>query len=156
MQVQPDGHISRSADGQTHVRFQRDYATNREDLWSAITTPDRISRWLAPVTEAGSGVGSTTTVDFDDGRAVFEVSECDPPGRLVAMWLGEPRSTRVKVTLEQIGPDRTRLLLVHSLLTATSAPGYAGGWHWHLDALSHLVADTPAPPAWEHVAAAYR
>ena len=31
------------------VRFERRYATTPEDLWSSVTEPDRLARWLGPV-----------------------------------------------------------------------------------------------------------
>ena len=38
------------ADGsRAAVRFERTYATTCEDLWSAVTEPERLARWFAPV-----------------------------------------------------------------------------------------------------------
>jgi uncharacterized protein YndB with AHSA1/START domain len=39
----------RSADGQGIVRVEDRYDTDIEDLWSALTDPARLARWIAEV-----------------------------------------------------------------------------------------------------------
>jgi hypothetical protein len=39
----------RSADGTGVVRIEDDYDTDIDDLWSALTDPDRLVRWLGQV-----------------------------------------------------------------------------------------------------------
>ena len=36
-------------DGGVTVRFERSYRTTPADLWSAVTDPERLARWLGPV-----------------------------------------------------------------------------------------------------------
>jgi uncharacterized protein YndB with AHSA1/START domain len=38
----------RSADGKGVVRIEDRYDTDIDDLWSAITSPDRLARWIVP------------------------------------------------------------------------------------------------------------
>ncbi len=144
-----DGALRRSADGYA-ARFTREYATGAGDLWDALTTPERLARWLAPVS-GDLRPGGTAQVHFDDGVATFDVQQCDPPRSLRARWVHDrDRSSSVTAVVEPLGEARSRLVLDHDGLTTTQAPEYAAGWHWHLDALGADVEDAPAPP-WDDV-----
>jgi len=149
LRVEPDGRA---------VRFEREYATDVRDLWSALTVPERVARWLDPVS-GDLRVGGRVSVHFDDGSAELEVVACEPPTMLATRWLDTARSSLVTVTLTPLAADRTLLVLDHTALTETSAPGYAAGWHWHLDALrAHLDDVEPVSwaPAFEELLAGYQ
>jgi uncharacterized protein YndB with AHSA1/START domain len=120
------------------VRFERTYAAAVDDVWSALTEPERVARWLDPITGERQ-VGGTVVVHFDDGDATLEVTECAPPHRLAVRWRHAPdRVSEVTVTVEAAGAG-SLLVLDHTLLAASSAPGYAAGWHWHLRALGAVL-----------------
>ena len=127
------------------VRFERDYATDVDDLWSALTEPDRLARWLDPVS-GELRVGGRVVVHFDDGRAEFDVLACDPPRRLVVTWRHDTRPSQVEVEVTPSPSGGSRLVLDHTLVSAPAAPGYAAGWHWHLDALAAVLRDEPPQP----------
>ena len=79
----------------TTVRFERRYATTPEDLWSAVTEPERVARWLGPVygdlgAAAGTSCGWATTSPARRRTRSARSLECDPPRRLVDR-LGVPR-----------------------------------------------------------------
>jgi uncharacterized protein YndB with AHSA1/START domain len=42
------GTITRTGDD-AEATFERVYDTDAADLWAAVTEPDRLARWLAPV-----------------------------------------------------------------------------------------------------------
>ena len=127
------------------VRFERYYATTPEDLWSSVTEPERLARWLGPV-YGDLVVGGRYELRMGDDvpgspqNAVGDVLECDAPHRLVLGWLfpGEPES-RVTVDIRADG-DGAVLVLEHLDLEEAAARGYGGGWHASLDQLDDLVA----------------
>ena len=147
------GVLSRLPDGRRAVRFERRYAASADDLWSALTEPDRLARWLDPVT-GDLSVGGTVTVHVDDGDGSFQVAECAPPHRLVVRWVHAP--DRVSEVTASVAADGTgsRLVLEHTLLAAASAAGYAAGWHWHLRALDAVLRGQQ-PESWSSFDALY-
>lgn len=148
-----DGVLRRTAAGHA-VRFTREYATDAADLWDALTTPDRLARWLAPAS-GDFRVGGRVVAHFDDDDAQFTVRSCEPPTALVVEWAhGVARSTSVTVSIEQLTGERCRLVLDHDGLTPGQAPEYAAGWHAHLDVLGAVLDDAPAPSWDDHFTAA--
>jgi uncharacterized protein YndB with AHSA1/START domain len=140
------------------VRFERRYATTPEDLWTSVTDPDRLARWLGPV-YGDLRVGGRYELRMGDDvagssqNAVGEVLECDAPRRLLVEWRfpGEEAS-RVAV---EISPDGAGAILVleHLDLEEAAARGYGGGWHASLDQLDDHVAGRPVR-AWDDLFAA--
>lgn len=149
------------------VRFERRYDFAPEEVWSALTEPERLQRWLADVAEIDLRIG---------GRFVLRWNESDgthaddgkvralETGRLLELdWTypGEPDS----VARFELRPDGngTILVLDHRGLPPAAIAGYGAGWHSHLDSLeAHLAggeADWSARfvelgPAYERQAAA--
>jgi uncharacterized protein YndB with AHSA1/START domain len=124
------------------LRYDEVYDTDPDDLWEAITTPERLARWMA--TYRGDfrlgGRWQAMTRDGDvycDG----EVTECEKPRGFTTTWtvVGEPPS-RLTVRLEPEGP-RTRLRLHHEHVTRLD---YGAGWHAHLESLAQHLADPGA------------
>ena len=64
------------------VRATRDFDTTVEDLWNAVTDPERLPRWFLPVT-GDLRVGGRYQVE---GNAGGEVLECDPPEHFAVTW----------------------------------------------------------------------
>ncbi len=149
------GVLTRSGDA-CEVTFERDYATSSADLWSALTDPGRLTRWLAPV-EGNLREGGHAVVHFEDEDARFGIEVCTAPETLVVHWQHAEGHTVVRASVFDLGPDRCRLTLVHDALSATQAPGYAGGWHFHLDSLGGLLAESGAARRrWRELAEHYR
>ena len=64
------------------VTLARSYATTVEDLWDAVTTPDRIARWFLPVSgnlELGG------RYQFE-GNAGGTITDCERPSFLALTW----------------------------------------------------------------------
>ena len=64
------------------VTLQRTYGADIDDVWDAITQPDRIARWFLPVTGDLREGGAYQL----DGNAGGEIRTCEPPHRLVVTW----------------------------------------------------------------------
>ena len=128
------------------VRFERRYPAAPSDVWSAITEPERVGRWLAPATLLGDG---RYRLDFGDGHETTGTIEtCDAPRALVVTWdfTGEPTS-RVSVEIRPDG-DGAVLLLDHTRLPLDQGAGYGAGWEAHLATLeAQLTGD--ATPDWD-------
>lgn len=100
----------REHDGQTTraVLVSRDYPTDIDDLWNALTDETRIPRWFAPVSGEFRLGGSYRI----EGNASGTISECEPPHRLALTWEFAGNMSWVFITLSDIGAA-TRLELVH-------------------------------------------
>lgn len=86
----------------------RDYPTDIDDLWDAITDKARIPRWFAPV-EGDLELGGRYQIK---GNAGGTVTACDPPRRFALTWEFGGGMSWVEVELAEAG-DATRLTLRH-------------------------------------------
>jgi len=129
------------------VLIRRTYPAPVEDVWDAITDPQRISRWFAPVT-GDFQLGGKYQIE---GNAGGEILRCEPPRLLKVSWIfgdAEPGSSEVEVRLSA-ADGGTLFELEHS---ATVDPGMWGqfgpgavgvGWDLGLLGLSlHLTGGT--------------
>lgn len=100
----------RESDGTELVSalVRRSYEPAVPDVWSALTDPERLARWFAPV----SGDLRPGGVFAVQGNAEGEVQGCEPPRRLTVTW-GGPVSI-VEVRLSERGGG-TLLELEHTV-----------------------------------------
>ncbi|MDC7121328.1 SRPBCC family protein [Cellulomonas fimi] len=137
----------------TTVRFERRYATDVDDLWTCLTEPGRVARWLGPLygdLRVGGAYELRMGDDVPDAdqNATGEVLVCDRPHRLEVTWVF-PDETSTLVTAElRADGDGTVLVLEHRDLQEAAARGYGGGWHACLDQLEDHVAGRPVR-AWQ-------
>jgi uncharacterized protein YndB with AHSA1/START domain len=122
------------------VRFERRYDGSPAEIWSALTQPDRVRRWLAEVLDGAIEPGGEFTFRWngDDAQtARCTVVQFDPPRTLELTWgfVGEPPSV-LRIDLSPAEGGGTLLLLDHRQLPLNQAVGYAAGWHAHLSALA--------------------
>jgi uncharacterized protein YndB with AHSA1/START domain len=73
-------------DGVDHLALDRDFPLPVEEVWAAVTDPERLSRWIGTWT----GDPARGTVDFRmtaEGEDVpvetYVIEACEPPRRLV-------------------------------------------------------------------------
>jgi uncharacterized protein YndB with AHSA1/START domain len=117
------------------LRFERTFDAHVDDVWSALTDPLRLARWLAPGS-IGDEPGARVALDFGDGGWVTgSVLRYERPRLLEFEWRfsGETQSV-VHLELHAEGAV-THVVLEHAALGPDHAVGYAAGWHAHLDAL---------------------
>ncbi|AOS64952.1 SRPBCC domain-containing protein [Actinoalloteichus hymeniacidonis] len=131
------------------VELRRRYDAPIGDVWDAITSPERLQRWLKPVT-GDLRLGG----DFElDGGEHGEVLRCEPPRLLKVSWLYGPEAddwpgtSEVEVRLAE-GPDGdTEFELIHAAVIGEPSfpiygPGAGGvGWDLALLSLARLLAD---------------
>jgi uncharacterized protein YndB with AHSA1/START domain len=127
------------------VLMRRTYDAAIEDVWDAVTDPDRIKRWLYPLS-GDLRVGGNFQLE---GNAGGEILTCEPP-RLLRVTFGGPTSV-VELRLSS-NAAATVLELEHTvpLEIAQSAAGalYVGpGWDGALMGLDlFLRGEVPADP----------
>ena len=131
------------------VLLSRTYDTSAEDLWSAMTDPERIRRWFYPIS-GDLRVGGNFQLE---GNAGGEILTCEPP-TLLRVTFGGPTSV-VELRLSPDG-EGTQLELEHTVPIAMAGSGagalYVGpGWDGAFLGLSLFVdgvfTDDPAAAA---------
>jgi uncharacterized protein YndB with AHSA1/START domain len=127
-----------SADGMGIVRMKARYETDIDDLWSALTDPQRLARWYGKV-EGDLRVGGEFTAFVYgsewDGRGQIDV--CDPPRRL-RLTKSEEAGPETVVTAE-LEADGDHTILVIEVRGIPLDKLYAFGAGWQVD-VEHLVA----------------
>lgn len=149
------GAVTRAVEDSTHegtpvkvVVASRTYPTDVDDLWDAVTTPERIARWFAPVS-GDLRLGGRYQVE---GNAGGEVLTCDQPKHLAITWEFGGDTSWVDVRLEEAA-DGATLTLRHAADVrdnphmTTYGPGAVGvGWELGLMGLAeHLATGAPIP-----------
>lgn len=130
--------------------LQRHYKAPPEDVWDAITTPERLVRWFLPITGELRAGGRYQL----EGNAGGEIVRCDRPTEIGLTWEIGDRSTDVLVRLEADGEDATILTLTHAPMPTEFVPGTGVGWELGLVALEKFLAgELPDGPAAEWIAA---
>jgi uncharacterized protein YndB with AHSA1/START domain len=126
------------------LRFDEVYDTDPDDLWEAITTPERLARWMAAYRGEFRLGGRWQALTRDgDVYCDGEVTACDRPHGFTTTWtvVGE-RAALLTVRLEPVDDGRTRLRLRHEHVTR---PDYGPGWHTYLESLAWHLGDPDAP-----------
>jgi uncharacterized protein YndB with AHSA1/START domain len=85
------------------------YDTAIEDVWDAITNPDRIPRWFLPI-EGDLRLGGRYQLQ---GNAGGTITACEPLRHLGVTWEFGGQVTWVEVRLTALSDGGTRLRLEH-------------------------------------------
>lgn len=97
----------------------RTYDTDREDLWDALTNPERLPRWFLPI-EGDLKLGGHYQLK---GNAGGTITRCDAPSALDLTWEFGGQMSWVTIRLDSRG-KQTRLELEHT------APASVTEAHW--------------------------
>src|SRR6202451_3202222 len=96
----------RSADGRGIVRMEDRFDTDIDDLWSALTEPRRLARWIGDV-EGDLRLGGEFRARFfaSGWEGTGRVEACEPPRRLLVLTMqpGQPDEHVIEVTLATDG-----------------------------------------------------
>ena len=126
------------------------YDTDIDDLWDAVTNPERIPRWFLPITGELTEGGRYQL----EGNAGGTITRCDKPHGYAATWEWEDNVSWIEVRLSPEGDRRSRFELEHVAHVDQEfwdrfGPTATGiGWEMGLFGLaSHLAApDAPLDP----------
>ena len=131
----------RSADGKGVVRMEDRFDTDIDDLWSAITDPARLARWIGEV-EGDLRVGGEFSARFFDGwEGTGRVVGCEPPRRLV-LPTKHPRQSDelvLEATLAADG-DQTILVWEERGMPLDQLAAYGAGIQVHVEDLAAYLA----------------
>jgi uncharacterized protein YndB with AHSA1/START domain len=102
----------RSAEGKGVVRMEDRFGTDTGDLWSALTEPRRLARWLGDV-EGDLRLGGEFRARFfaSGWEGTGRVAACDPPQHLLVQT-GQPGQVGEHVIEVTLAPDGDQTLLV--------------------------------------------
>ena len=147
------GVVTTEADGRTRLEFRRSWPDAIEDVWAALTEPDRLARWIGKYEgerrPGGSGTFDMTQEEGDHAGSPTRIVECDPPRRLVVEWIQEG-SDNWRVDLDLWVEDgRTVLRFVQVLPAGGEVIDMALGWHWYLDKLGAEIDGGTPPTDWD-------
>jgi uncharacterized protein YndB with AHSA1/START domain len=124
----------------------RTYDTTVDDLWNAVTTPDRLARFFSRV-EGDLKLGGRYQII---GNAAGTITRCDPPEALDLTWEMRGQTSWVTLRLAPSG-KRARLTLEHIAhrdavgeeFLKQFGPGAVGiGWDLSLEGLARHLADS--------------
>jgi len=131
----------RSADGKGVVRMEDRFDTDIDDVWSALTDPGRLARWLGEVGGDLRLGGEYRYRFFASGaEGTGRVEVCEPPRRLLlAHGLGQQHENVIEVTLAADG-DQTILVLEERGMPLDHLAAYGSGIQVHVEDLAaHLA-----------------
>ena len=149
----------RIADGNAVVRMEDRYRTDVDDLWSALTDPERLARWVARV-DGDLRPGGAFQASFTSGwEGPGRVDICEPPRRLlVTLSPGQDEQTVIEAELVPEGAV-TRLVIEERGIPLDEAAVHGAGWQAHVEDLAaHLAGRqrTEWRTRWTELIPAYR
>lgn len=141
----------RSADGRGVVRIEDRYDTGIEDMWSAITDPDRVARWYGRVDgDLRPGGQFSLYVEDADSDHTGRVEECEPPRRLrvttretdesYQRGRGVPPYDSVLDASLTADGDQTVLVIEVRGMPLEAIAFYGAGWQIHAENLAAFLA----------------
>ncbi|SOC51767.1 Uncharacterized conserved protein YndB, AHSA1/START domain [Blastococcus aggregatus] len=151
------GVVTRLDDGRQRLEFRRSWPDPVDDVWAALTEPERLARWIGAYEgeRAVGGTGTFTMTHEDEPVGEpMRIVECDPPRRLVVEWVQQDTDAwRVDLDLDTEG-DRTVLRFVQVFGADADVTDFALGWHWYLEKFGSVVEGAPGPGDWDTFLAA--
>lgn len=129
-------------DGQDHLVLTRTFQAPVEDVWAAITEPERLGRWFG----VWSGNPSTGRVqvrwDFEDDVAeeTYVIEVCEAPHRLRVYNLSDnpPDVWTLDLRLSEVA-GRTVLDFAQVLSDGLPVTDVGPGWEYYIDRLADSI-----------------
>jgi uncharacterized protein YndB with AHSA1/START domain len=128
----------RSANGQGIVRIEDRYDTAIADLWSALTDPGRLARWMGEV-EGDLRLGGEFRARFfaSGWEGGGRVAACEPPRHLLLLTRqpGQTDEHVIEVTLAAVG-GQTSLVWEERGMPLDQLAAYGAGIQVHVEDLT--------------------
>jgi uncharacterized protein YndB with AHSA1/START domain len=151
----------RSADGKGIVRMEDRFDTDIDDLWSALTDPRRLARWMGEV-EGDLQLGGEFRARFfaSGWEGTGRVEACEPPRRMLLLTTqpGQTREHFIEVTLAADG-DQTILVWEERGMPLDQLAAYGAGIQVHVEDLAAYLAGRErcdADARWNQLMPAYQ
>jgi uncharacterized protein YndB with AHSA1/START domain len=153
------GSLRRTEGGKGAVRIEDLYNTGIDDLWSALTDPRRLARWIADV-EGDLRLGGQIHARFTSSwEGPGRIDVCQAPRHLaVTMSPGMADETVIEATLAP-ERDQTRLVIEERGLPLGELADHGAGWQAHVEDLTAHLHGQPAgdwKTRWATLRPAYR
>ncbi len=152
------GSMRRIDEARGAVRVEDVYETDIGDLWSAVTEPRRLARWIAEV-EGDLRVGGMVQARFTstwEGPGRIDV--CEPPNHVVlTMEPATADETVIEAWLTSEG-EQTRLVIEERGLPVDVLYKHGAGWQAHIEDLGRYLAGGQSmwKARWTELAEAYQ
>jgi uncharacterized protein YndB with AHSA1/START domain len=150
----------RTGDGKGVVRMKDRFDTDIDDLWSALTDPGRLARWLGEF-EGDLRLGGNFRARFfaSGWEGTGRVEACEPPRHLLVMTKddGQADEHAVEATLTTHG-DHTILILEERGMPVNLLAAYGAGIQVHIEDLAAHIAGRErcdAEARWQELQPAY-
>jgi uncharacterized protein YndB with AHSA1/START domain len=132
----------RSVDGTGVMHIEDRFDTDVEDLWSALTDPSRLARWLGEV-KGDLRLGGELQARFFDGwEGSGRVDVCESPRHLLILTSdepGKPYEHPIEATLTTDG-DGTILVWEERGIPLDHLAAYGAGIQIHVEDLADYLA----------------
>jgi uncharacterized protein YndB with AHSA1/START domain len=118
--------------------------TGIDDLWGALTDPDRLAHWFGEVEGEFSQGGEFRVRIALAGERTGRVQACEPPQRLLLTMRdpdpqpGQPEQTVIEVQLVDEG-GQTRLVWEERGMPVNLLPAYGAGIQIHVEHLADYI-----------------
>ena len=132
----------RAVDGKGIVRMEDRFDTDINDLWSALTDPHRLARWIGEVKGDLRLGGEFRARFFASGwEGTGHVEACEPPQRLLVLTkeADEPEEHVIEATLVADG-GQTNLVIEERGMPLDQLAGYGAGLQVHVEDLAAYLA----------------
>ena len=131
----------RAADGKGIVRLEDRFDTDIDDLWSALTDPRRLARWLGEVEGDLRQGGEFRARFFASGwEGTGRVDVCEPPRRLQILTSSpDVPDGVIEATLTADG-DQTILVIEDRGVPLEQVAAYGAGDQIHVEDLAAYLA----------------
>ena len=150
----------RTADGKGVVRMEDRFDTDIDDLWSALTDPGRLARWLGEF-EGDLRLGGEFRARFfaSGWEGTGRVDVCEPPRHLLVMTkhVRQADEQVIEATLTADG-DHTILILEERGMPVNLLAAYGAGIQVHIEDLAAHIAGRErcdADARWQELQPAY-
>jgi uncharacterized protein YndB with AHSA1/START domain len=151
-----------AADGNGVVHIEDRFDTDIQDMWSALTDPKRLARWLGHV-EGDLRLGGEYRANLHATawEGTGRVTACDPPRSFTVVGKdpNEPNEETTTVTLTADG-DQTLLVFEQRGMPLENVAGYGAGNQIHIEDLTDHIAGkerrTNVKERFDTLIAAYR
>ncbi|WP_314147161.1 SRPBCC domain-containing protein [uncultured Leifsonia sp.] len=132
------------------VTVEREYPAGRAELWSALTEPRRLERWIGRYTAADDGFRLEMGGPGTDAVVTGRVLACEPERRILVSWRfsgdGEREAdTELEATIAETAEGRVLLTLTHRRVQAVTASVYGAGWQDVLTRLARALGAERSP-----------
>ena len=133
-----------SVDGEGVVRVEDRLDTGTDDLWGALTDPNRLAHWYGEVEGDLSQGGEFRVRIALAGERTGHVEACEPPQRLLLTMRdpdpqpGQPEQTVIEARLIGEGAQ-TRLVWEERGMPVDLLPAYGAGIQIHVEHLADYI-----------------